>query len=259
MKLQRKITSLIALTFTIFSLALAGSALAAEDIKIAGGAGPVKNVLLPIKDAFEKATGIKLIIMELGGTAAFKELVKGNQEIGAAGFSYDELFMELQKEGGTLPDKASYTPAVVAKANIHVLVHKDNPVAKLSKDQLKGIFTGKVQNWKEVGGSDAPILITIAKLNPATNSTFKNQILDGEAFTKEIAETTTADEIQQFISGSAEAIGFGPSSMIGGAVKGVETQTIERVITFITKGAPSPKVQKLYDFIKGDGQKYIKK
>lgn len=259
MKLQQKIAALTVVTCAVSSLIFGGVALAAEDIKVAGGAGPVKNVLLPIKDAFEKATGIKLIIMELGGTAAFKELVKGNQEIGAAGFSYDDLFAELKKEGGALPDKAAYTPAVVAKANIHVLVHKDNPVAKLSKDQLKGIFTGKVQNWKEVGGSDAPILITLAKLNPATNATFKSQILDGEAFTKEIAETTTADEIQQFIAGSPESIGFGPSSMIGGAVKGVETQTIERVITFITKGAPSPKVQKLYDFIKGDGQKLIKK
>jgi phosphate transport system substrate-binding protein len=259
MKLHRKIALLTILSLSMILLKNVTPTHAAEDIKIAGGAGPAKNVLLPIKDAFEKTTGIKLIIMELGGTAAFKELVKGNQDIGSAGFSYDELFQELGKEGGTLPDKSAYRPVVVAKANVSVLIHKENPVAKLSKEQLKGIFTGKIQNWKDVGGADAPILITLAKLNPATNATFKNQVLDGESFTKEIAETTTADEVQQFVAGSAEAVGFGPSSLVGGMVKAVDTPPIERVITFITKGAPSPKVQKLYDFIAGDGQKYIKK
>lgn len=236
-----------------------GSVAFAEDIRIAGGAGPVKNVLNPVKDAFEKTTGIKLIIMELGGTAAFNELVKGNQEVASAGFAYDDLIDDLKKEGAAVPDKALYKAEVVAKAGVFVFINKDNPVTKLSKDQLKGIFTGKLQSWKEVGGADAPILITIAKLNPATNSTFRKQVLDGDAFAKDIAETNTADEISQFIAGSPESIGFGPSTLAGGAVKMVETPAVERVITFFTKGAPSAKIQKLLDFIKGDGQKLIKK
>jgi phosphate transport system substrate-binding protein len=38
-----------------------------------------------------------------------------------------------------------------------LIVHKDNPVKSLSSKQVVGIYTGKITNWKEVGGNDAPI------------------------------------------------------------------------------------------------------
>ena len=42
--------------------------------------------------------------------------------------------------------------AIIGNSLIKVIVNKSIPVKKLSKDQLKGIFTGKFTNWKEVGG-----------------------------------------------------------------------------------------------------------
>src|SRR5258705_11583692 len=45
----------------------------------------------------------------------------------------------------------------VAVDGLSVYVHPSNPVKELSIDQLGQIFTGKVKNWKEVGGSDSPI------------------------------------------------------------------------------------------------------
>jgi phosphate transport system substrate-binding protein len=54
------------------------------------------------------------------------------------------------------------------------------------------------------------------------------------------------------------AIAIGPQGMLDDTVKSPETPEISRPITLITKGKPSPDVQKLIDFIKGEGQKYIK-
>lgn len=230
-----------------------------EELRVAGGAGPVKNVLQPVKEAFEKSSGMKLVITELGGTNAFKELMKGaNLDMASAGYSFDELILELKKENIEV-DRTAYKTVVVSRANIHVLINKSNPVSKLSKEQLSGIFTGKIQSWKDVGGNDAPLLVTIAKLNPATNTTFRNQVMGGADYAKDIAETTTTDDLKQFIASNPEAIGFGPASVIGGEIKGVEAPEIARDITFITKGEPSPKVKKLLDFVMGEGQKYIKK
>src|ERR1041385_4961408 len=47
----------------------------------------------------------------------------------------------------------------VALDGLSVYVNDENPVKKLSLDQLKDIFTGKTRNWKEVGGKDLPITI----------------------------------------------------------------------------------------------------
>lgn len=236
-----------------------GSAAFGEEIKIAGGAGPVENVLKPVKEAFEKATGIKLIITSSGATIAFKEFVKGNLDASSAGYTYEELLQDEKKEGFVIPDPSAYKGFEVAKGQIVMVVHKDNPVTKLDKEQLAGIFSGKIQNWKDVGGKDAPILIVLSKLSPATNSTVKKAILDGKEFSKDVADTTTIDELKQFVAVNSESIGFGPATIVGGGVKTVESPGVYRVISIITKAATQPKVQKLIDFINGEGQKLIKK
>jgi phosphate transport system substrate-binding protein len=45
----------------------------------------------------------------------------------------------------------------IARDGVCLIVHKDNPVKSLSSEQVVGIYTGKITNWKEVGGNDAPI------------------------------------------------------------------------------------------------------
>ena len=67
---------------------------------------------------------------------------------------------------------------------IAVFIHKDNPVKDLSKEQLKGIFTGQIKNWKEVGGKDAVITPNTEILTGkrATIEMFQELVLDGAAY-----------------------------------------------------------------------------
>jgi phosphate transport system substrate-binding protein len=71
--------------------------------------------------------------------------------------------------------------------------------------------------------------------------------------------TTTAAEIKNIVAITPEAIGIGPLAVVDGSVKAPKIPDISRPIILVTKGKPSAKVQKLIDFIKGEGQKYIKK
>ncbi|MBA4374412.1 MAG: phosphate ABC transporter substrate-binding protein, partial [Thermodesulfovibrio sp.] len=146
----------------------------------------------------------------------------------------------------------------IGKDKIVVLLHKDNPVTQLSKDQLKGMFTGKITNWKEVGGKDLPVIVVWGKLIPGTNSLFVKNMLDGEALVKDVLDATTAEDVRQNVASNLEAIGIGPAAAIDKTVKSPASPEIARPITLLTKGAPSPGIQKLIDFIKGEGQKYIK-
>jgi phosphate transport system substrate-binding protein len=230
----------------------------AEALKIGAGAAPTENVLKPIKIAFEKVAGLDLAIISSGPKQAFIDLDRGTVDAAAAGLSIDDWMTLLKKEGVTVADPAAYKPVTIGKDRVIVIVHKSNTIAKLNKEQLTGIFTGKFSNWKDVGGSDAPILVVWGGLTQGTNSMFVKNIMDGAKPTTEVIGVSTAEEIRQNVSVNPEAIGFGPQAILNETVRSPETPEVARSITLITKGAPSAKVQKLLDFIKAEGPKYIK-
>ena len=246
------------LIFFIF-LVLTNKVFSQEELKIGAGAAPTENILKPIKPYFEKATGIKLQILDYGPKQAMLELEKGVIDGATAGLSFEDWLDLMKKEGVPVRDPASLNFVEIGKDRIVVLIHKDNPVDELSKDQLKGIFTGKITNWKEVGGKDMPIIVVWGKLTPGMNKMFVEKILDGEPVLKEVLEVTTAAEIKNIVAITPEAIGIGPLAVVDGSVKAPKTPEVSHPIFLITKGKPSAKVQKLIDFIKGEGQKYIKK
>lgn len=231
----------------------------AEDIRVGAGAAPTENILKPIKAHFEKATGLTLVTFASGPKNAVIDLEKGSLDAAAAGLSFDDWMALLKKEGVTVADPKAFQSIVIGKDKVIVLTHKSNPVKNLSKDQLKSIFSGKTTNWKDVGGNDAPILVVWGKLTQGTNSMFVKNMMDGAEPTKEVLEATTAEDIKNSVETNPEAIGIGPLSLAGPTLNIPETPELSRSITLITKGTPKAGVQKLINFIAGDGNQYIKK
>lgn len=256
--MKKHIIRLVTASFVILlTTALAGTVLA-EELKIGAGAAPTENILKPLKSAFEKSSGLSLNVLSNGPKQAFIELEKGTVDAAAAGLAMNDWWTLLQKEGVAITNKAAYVPATIGKDRVVVLTHKDNKLASLSKEQLIGVFTGKIQNWKEVGGKDMPILIVWGSLIPGTNSMFTKIVLDGATVTKEVLEATTADDIKDKIKANPEAVGIGPAALIDATVHSPQTPEVARPITLITKGNPTAKVQKLLDYIKGDGAKLVR-
>jgi len=234
------------------------STLQAEEIKISAGGGPLDSIINPVKEAFEKSSGDKITVLFGSSTLAFKQLFNGGSDASMAGSSFADLLAALKKENFEVKDPSAFQDVTVGKGVIRTIINKKNPVSKLSKEQLKGIFTGKTTNWKEVGGNDMPIIIVISNINPSTTGMFRKNILDNEPYAKEVLEMGRFEEMRGAVETNAEAIAFGSSSILDPSVKSVETPEISRPIIMVTKGAPSAKVQKLIDFIKGPGKGLVK-
>lgn len=241
----------IVILFTLSSLSLA------EEIKVGAGAAPTENVFNKIKEPFEKATGIKIVLISNGPDVALKDLDKGLMDAATAGLTFPDWMEMMEKQGYKIPDKNVYKYRVIGKDNIKVIVNKANPVKKLSKDQLKGVFSGKTVNWKDVGGKDMPIVVVFGSKIPGTNSVFMKQVMGGESFSKKVQESTTAAEIKKLVASTPGAIGLNPALGVDSTVSSVETPEVGRPITLITKGAPSANITKMLDFIRGEGQKYL--
>jgi phosphate transport system substrate-binding protein len=239
-------------------LVLTGAAGAfGEEIKAGGGGAPIDGYLKPVKEPFAKATGITLNLVFSSATLAFKQLSNNELDASAAGLAYEDFIKTLKKDHIEV-NPAEFVATVIGASKIYVITHKGNPVGKLSLEQLKGIFTGKISNWKEVGGSDAPIMVVLSKINPATNAAFQKLALNEAPFATEVLDAGRFEDLRELVASNPEAIGFGPVTMLNGTVKTLETPEISRPVILVTKGAPSPKVQKLIAFIKGAGQQYIK-
>jgi phosphate transport system substrate-binding protein len=181
----------------------------AEEILLSTGSGPLDSVINPVKDAFEKETGIRLNILFGSATLAFKQLYKGVSEAGVVGTSFEDVITILDKEGFEVKDTASFHHVTLGRGMVRTVVNKENPVSKLSKEQLKGIYTGQITNWKEVGGNDAPIMAVLSNLNPATIGAFRKTILDGAPYSKEVLELGHMDEMRGAVEVNTEAIAFG--------------------------------------------------
>ncbi|MBJ6801600.1 substrate-binding domain-containing protein [Geomonas propionica] len=248
----------VAAAIVVSMLAGLSAQAGAEELKIGAGGAPTENILKPVRAAFEQASGLKLYIVASGPKNAFVDLEKGDVDAAAAGLTYQDWLALMKKEGAEVGQPGAFTPVVIGKDKIKVLVHKENKVNQLSAEQLKGIFSGEIASWKEVGGEDAPILVVVGKLTPGTNSMFFKKFMGDKPVAKDVIDATTAEDVRLNVASNPSAIGFGPLSLVDESVKAVQTPELARDITLVTKGKPSAKVQKLLDFISGDGKKYIK-
>lgn len=248
--------SLKSIVATSCCLFMISSSCFADEIKIGAGAAPANAIIKPIKNAFE-AKGDTIILYEQGPKLAMQELIKGAVDIAAAGITFDETVNMLKKEGVSV-NTADFQHVVVGKTIAVAMINKNNPISKLSKEQLHGIMTGKIKNWKEVGGLDSEILIVLGKLTPGQNSLFAKKIMNGEAYSSEVLDATTGPEVRSAIVANPEAIGVSAISVADSTVKVPEQPEASGDMVFITKGKPSAKSQKLIDFVLGDGKKLIK-
>jgi phosphate transport system substrate-binding protein len=248
---------LVSLTTFVFFIVAMSSGVFAGDVKVGAGQAPTQNILVPIKGHFDKATGINLAVVAGSPKSALVLLEKGFVDAAMGGLSFEDWMKYMKEEKIGIKDPSSLQHMVVGKDKIIVLIHKDNPVSKLTKEQLKGIFTGKISNWKEVGGKDMTIDVVWTNLFGG-NYLFYRKILAGTFLRSDMSEVENSPMAKAHVISNVGAIAIGPQGMLDNTVKSPETPEITRPITLITKGKPSPTVQKLIDFIKGEGQKYIK-
>jgi phosphate transport system substrate-binding protein len=105
----------------------------------------------------------------------------------------------------------------VALDGLSVYVHSENPLNELSVDQLEKIFTGKVTNWRDLGGSDAPITVYSRENSSGTYEFFKEHILKGQDFVSSAQTMPGTAALLQSISRDKNGIGYGGAAYGHGA------------------------------------------
>lgn len=145
-----------------------------SQIKMAGSTtlDPVMNLL--IETYQEINPSVYLSYEALGSSVGIKNLEAGTVEI--AGSSRNLKKSELEE---------GLVPHAIGFDGLAVVVNYKTGIKNLSKDELKGIFMGKIKNWKEVNGKDLPIIIIKRDEASGTYTSFKELALDNEKYARE--------------------------------------------------------------------------
>jgi phosphate transport system substrate-binding protein len=215
-----------------------------------------------------KHPGMKWTTQDVGSSVAI-ELIKGGEA--DAGFLSRAITVEDERQVQAIG--LGYTAQVL-------IVHPSNPVTNLSQEQLRGIFSGAIKDWTEVGGTAGPILVIFRDESSPTRTALDPVLrAPGAAFRADAISTPDADAMLNAVSASARAIGMvsalhlttrqNPPRAI--AIAGIAptkvnvangTYPYRRPITLIFRANTSlirPGAKAFQDFVHGeDGQKILR-
>lgn len=237
--------------------------------KVTGSiSGSGSSALLPLAQAAADKFKVKnpdvSIIFNAGGSGTgLKQVADGSVDIGNSDVAAESKLEE--KQASQLVDHK------VCVVTIAPVVNKEmaKEVKSLTKQQLIDIFTGKITNWKEVGGSDETIVLVTRPKTSGTRAIFKEFALDNnEEMSGSALETDDSGTLLQSVSDNKGAIGYvalsylvNNNSVSTVAMDGVEpsmentyngTYPVWGYEHMYTKGEPTRAVKAYLNFITSD-------
>jgi phosphate transport system substrate-binding protein len=239
---------------------------AAQTLEVSGATTVQRRILEPGAEPLKAATGITLKIYGPGTGKGMLALIDGKVPVAAAGESLEDAIESAKsaaKEMGrpvTVPANLVYHE--VATDNVVIAVNTGNPVKTLSKAQIKDIMTGKISNWKAVGGPDLAIKVVAAAPGQAVRSAVQKTFLDGADYGPGVSDIRTALEQLRVIGTEPGAMGAMSEPVIKAStekVRVVPGAFIARPLGFVTVGNPSPTAQKMIDYFRSaEGKKHLR-
>ena len=186
--------------------------------------GPSMDLLA---EGFEaKNEGISIEIQQLGSSAGIKNAIDGTSEIGMA--SRD--LKDEEKNTGLQETE-------IALDAIALITNSSNEVKDLTMEQIKGIYTGKITNWSEVGGKDAPIVVVSREDGSGTRGAFEEIVgYESAELTKDAQISDGSGNIKSMILGNENAIGYISSSYVDETVTGLTVGGEELTVDNVKSG-----------------------
>jgi hypothetical protein len=116
------------------------------------------------------------------------------------------------------PDHLTSPAYQIGTEDLLVIVNRKNPASRLTAAQVRGLFTGQVRNWKDVGGSDAPVQAWVFPAGEDVEQLFEQNALSGAPVSPEARLATSPDEMAQAVAANANAVGILPRHWKAGNV-----------------------------------------
>lgn len=244
------------------------------------GSDTMVNLVQAWAEAYmEKYPDLFIAVTGGGSGTGIAALLNGTCDVAMSSRNITPKEMDLAAKKGIAPKEYK-----VALDGLAVVVHPSNPVSELTLDELAGIFTGHITNWKDAGGLDQRIVVLSREVNSGTHVYFKEHVLrkgnskSKEEFSADALLLPSSQAIADEITQNPAAIGYYGMGYIGKDHKAVSIAKdagaeavdpteedvisgrypISRPLFIYTNGEPNEQTRRFLDFILSDeGQKIV--
>ncbi len=187
---------------------LAGAILAAtaagQTISIKGSDTLGAKLVPQLAESFRaKNPDVKFEIAAEGSSTAFPALANGTAHIGMSSRkAKPEELTDARAKGVTLKEIEAAHDMLV------VIVHRDNPVKALTKEQVARIFTGRVKDWSEIGGAPGPISVYTRNTSSGTYKDWQSLAMGGRDYPSTSQKMAGNEQIAQEVARNKNGIGY---------------------------------------------------
>jgi phosphate transport system substrate-binding protein len=160
----------------------------------------------------------------------------------------------------------------IAKDGLAVVVHPSNPVADLTLAQLRGIYTGAVTDWSQVGGAKGRIHVITREEGSGTRSAFVDLVMEKQEIDPRSIVQDSNGAVRQLVADDPGAIGYLSMGLVDARVKAVSlggvaatredvvngTYGLSRPFLFVSDGEPAGEAKAFIDFVlSAEGQRLL--
>jgi phosphate transport system substrate-binding protein len=174
------------------------------------GSDTMVNAIQMVSEEFMKEYPHIFVAVTGGGSGVgIASLINQTCEVATASRDMKPKEIEMALQRGVNPKEI-----VIAYDGVAVIVNKNNPIEKLTIEELHRIFTGKATNWRQFGGRDVPIVTLSREVSSGTHLYFKEEVIqlgqkdNKEEFSKETLLLTSSQAIVEEVAGNEGAIGY---------------------------------------------------
>ena len=243
------------------------------------GSDTMVNLALAWAEAFQTQRPDVLIAVTGGGSGTgIASLINGTADIANASRAMKSEEKQAAEADGTQPFEIE-----IARDAIAVIVHVDNPVGSLTLQQISDIYSGKLTNWREVGGEDRPIVRLSRETNSGTHVYFLEEVIrlgdkdNKTLFSPDTLLLPSSEGITAEIRQNRNAIGYDGLGYVTPDVKTIAvaaepgaayvlpsvesvnagTYPIARPLFMYTRGEPAGPIREYLDWIAGSAGQAI--
>ena len=174
----------------------------------------------------EENSNISIEINQTGSSAGIKDAMDGISQIGMSS-------RDLKDE-----EAAKVKATVLAYDGVAVITNTSNPVKELTIEQIRDIFTGKVTNWSQIGGSNGPIVVVSRETGSGTRTAFEEGVGYSE---EELVKTATISkgngDVKTTVSTNENAIGFVSFEYLDDAISAINVNGIKPTAENVKAGS----------------------
>jgi phosphate transport system substrate-binding protein len=256
---------LLVFVLAVFVVAGFGEA-RANDLEIRGST-TVLPIMQEIQRPFTQLTGTQLSISGGGSSNGIRALIDGTCDIAMSSREMKDKELGLAEDKGVDPRRIP-----IALDALHPVVHPTNPIGDLSIEQLRDIYIGRIENWKELGGPNKAIAVISRDTSSGTFGTWKDIVMQGKRVFPGALLQASNGAIATEVANNQYAIGYIGHGYLNDNVKALSVAGVEgtpqttrsgeypisRELYLYTNGEPDRAVKSLVDFILSEqGQKLV--